>query len=81
MAVLVLNELEDEVVAALKKRAVRNHRSVEDEHRVILRDALTDEATEAPMSFEKFLLTMPDVGEDSDFARIPIKMRDVDLSD
>ena len=38
MAMLTIRNVEDEVVAALKARAVRHHRSLEAELRVALRD-------------------------------------------
>jgi antitoxin FitA len=39
VATLTIRNLEDEVVAALKERARRNHRSLEAEFRELLRDA------------------------------------------
>jgi len=62
---LLVRNIEDEIVRALKLRAARQGRSAEAEHREILREALGDE--EAHPSFKEFLLSMPDVGEDTDF--------------
>jgi antitoxin FitA len=63
---LIVRNIEDEVVLALKRRAARHGRSAEAEHREILREALVGDA-ERP-SFKDFLASMPDVGEDGDFA-------------
>lgn len=43
MANLHVRNLEDELLARLKRRAARHGRSVEAEHREILRQALVDE--------------------------------------
>ena len=63
-AVIVRN-LDDDVILALKRRAARHGRSSEAEHRAILREVLAEERV-CP-SFKDFLLSMPDVGEDEDF--------------
>jgi antitoxin FitA len=60
-----VRNVREEIVLALKRRAVRHGRSAEAEHREILRAALTEEAEGA--SFKAFLASMPDVGADSDF--------------
>ena len=65
MKQLVVRNLDDATVRALKRRAARNGRSAEAEHREILRDALRAEAANA--SFKGFLASMPDVGRDDDF--------------
>jgi antitoxin FitA len=67
MAQLLVRNLEDEVVAELKKRAARNRRSVEAEHREILRSALGHGP--GRQSLKGVLLSMPPAGEDDDFAR------------
>lgn len=66
MPTLVVRNVEPEVVAALKARAGRHGRSVEAEHREILSAALR---RRRKRSFTEVLATMPNVGEDSDFAR------------
>jgi plasmid stability protein len=66
MAQLVVRQLDDELVLALKQRAARSGRSAEAEHREILRQALASELRRP--SFKQFLLEMPAVGEDADFA-------------
>lgn len=76
MAQLIVRNLEQEVVSALKERAGRHGRSAEAEHREILRQALLESPPEDPKTV---LLAMPDVGEDEDFARIPDRPRPVDL--
>ncbi len=63
---LIVRDVPSEVVAALKRRAVRHGRSAEAEHRLLLRDALEPEMQAA--SFKAALASMPDVGRDDDFA-------------
>lgn len=74
MAQLIVRNLEDEVVQALQRRAAEHGRSAEAEHREILKAALLPER-----SFKAFLLSIPNVGGDSDFEREPASARDVDL--
>ena len=66
MKQLIVRNLDDATVRALKRRAARNGRSAEAEHRAILWEALRGEAAAA--SFKRFLASMPDVGRDEDFA-------------
>lgn len=65
MRQLIVRGVEDEVVAALRRRAARRGTSAEAEHRAILRAALADDL--ARPSFKQVLETMPDVGCDEDF--------------
>jgi plasmid stability protein len=67
MAQLIVRNLDDDVVRALKVRAARHGRSAEAEHREILREALAP--GRLARSFKQFLLEMPDVGLDVDFDR------------
>jgi plasmid stability protein len=76
VAQLIVRNLEDEVVAALKERAGRRGHSAEEEHRRILREALL---VAAPEERKSVLLQMPDVGEDADFERIADLPRELDL--
>lgn len=76
MAQLVVRNIEEEVVIALKKKAALTGRSAEAEHLEILRVALLEQP---PLSFKELLLSMPDVGEDADFARVQDFGRDVDV--
>jgi plasmid stability protein len=62
---LIVRNVDEAVVRALRRRAVRHGRSAEAEHRAILRDALAAETEEG--SFKRFLASMPEVGLDSDF--------------
>jgi plasmid stability protein len=67
MAQLIVRNLDDELVQALKVRAAQRRRSAEAEHRDILREALI-----APLrrtTLKALLLEMPAVGDDADFAR------------
>jgi plasmid stability protein len=65
MAQLVVRQLDDALVVDLKRRAARQGRSAEAEHRAILREALAPELVSP--NFKNFLREMPAVGEDSDF--------------
>jgi antitoxin FitA len=62
---LIVRNVGEQIVRALKRRAARHGRSAEAEHREILRAALSDEVDRA--SFKSFLTSMPDVGADEDF--------------
>lgn len=66
VATLVVRNLPDELVNALKQRAAKNKRSAEQEHREILRAALRGSRRR---SFAEMLSSMPNVGRDEDFAR------------
>ncbi len=65
MSQLIVRDIPQELVGALKRRAARHGRSAEAEHRSILRAAL--EAEVAAGSFKAMLASMPDVGLDEDF--------------
>lgn len=65
MANLLVRNIEDKVVQALKKRAGREHISAEALHRKILEDALISRRK----SFAEVIATMPDAGLDTDFER------------
>jgi plasmid stability protein len=77
MAQLIVRNLDEEVVAALKARAARNRRSVEAEHREILRAAVRPRGGRP--SFKEWLARMPDVGTSRDFARRRARARRVRL--
>ena len=66
MSQLIVRNVGEEIVRALKRRAARHGRSVEAEHREILRDAVRADAERS--SFKVALASMPAVGEDADFA-------------
>jgi antitoxin FitA len=77
MARLLVRGIETEVVRALEARAAQNGRSVEEEHRQILREALGQK--EPRQSLKEMLLAMPDVGEDRVFERAGNRGRAVEL--
>ena len=77
MAQLVVRKLESKVVMELRKRAARSGRSMEAEHREILRAALLP--TRGKESLKELLLLVPAVGQDSDFARPKSRPRRVRL--
>jgi plasmid stability protein len=77
MAQLIVRNLEPELIRRLKLRAAQHGRSMEAEHREILRQVLL--APESGVTLKALLLAMPPVGDDADFARIPDQGREVEL--
>lgn len=69
---LLVRNVPPEIVARLKRRAAEHGRSAEAEHRDLLERALG--APRSAASFKELLTSMPDVGEDGDFAR-PLAVR------
>lgn len=69
MAQLLVRNIEEAVVRKLRQKAAKDGVSVEEEHRRILRTSLLGKSGAPKMSFKDYLLTMPNVGEDSDFKR------------
>jgi plasmid stability protein len=67
MADLLVRNVDEELVRALKEQAGAHGRSAEAEHREILAAALT---RPRKRSFAEVLASMPDVGEDADFERV-----------
>ena len=67
MANLVVRNIDDDIVKALKFKAGKHGISAEAEHRQILREALL---TPPKKTFEEVLAIMPNVGRDSDFSRV-----------
>lgn len=63
---LLVRNVDEKVVAALKKRAGKENLSAEALHRKILEEALLSRRR----TFEEVLASMPNVGEDSDFERV-----------
>jgi plasmid stability protein len=63
---LIVRNIDEHISMALKQRAAANGRSAEAEHREILKSALQKPARR---SFAAVISGMPNVGEDSDFAR------------
>lgn len=82
MAELVVHDVEPALVAKLQQRADEHRRTIEDEHRSILRDALLPLNHESSaMTFEGYLRNMPEVGIDADFSRADGSIREVDLTE
>ena len=67
MANLIVRNVEDEVVQALKERSGKHGVSAEEEHRRILRRVLLRPRQK---SFAEALSQIPDVGKDADFSRV-----------
>lgn len=67
MGQLIVRNVEDEIIHALKVRAAQKRRSAEAEHREILRDTLAPRRR--GKTLKDLLLDMPAVGEDADFER------------
>lgn len=66
MANLVVRNIDESIVKALKARAGQNGVSAEAEHRRILKEALLMPQRK---SFAEVIASMPDLGKDSDFER------------
>jgi antitoxin FitA len=67
MANLIVRNVDDKLVEALKARAGKRGTSAEAEHRRILAEALRKPKKK---SLAEVLANMPNVGRDSDFARV-----------
>lgn len=67
MAQLLVRDVDDAIVKALRERAARHGRSAEAEHREILAKALRRTKRR---SFAEVLASVPNVGIDEDFARL-----------
>jgi plasmid stability protein len=76
VAQLLVRDIDESVVEALRIRAVRNGRSAEAEHREILREVLLGQHARG---LKQHLLAMPDVGEDADFEAPRLPARKIDL--
>lgn len=63
---LIVRNVGEDIVKSLKKRAAQNGRSAEAEHREILKATLHGPRRR---TFNEVVLSMPNVGEDSDFER------------
>ncbi|MSR56045.1 MAG: DNA-binding protein [Gemmataceae bacterium] len=66
MGQLIVRNLADELIQALRRRTARHGRSAEAEHREILRETHGSEVTRR--SFKSVLARMPDAGDDADFS-------------
>ena len=75
MAQLLVRDLEDAVVQALRQKAAEEGTSVEEAHRRILRLALLSKKPEK--DFKEFLLEMPEGGDDDVFERRRSQPREV----
>jgi hypothetical protein len=75
MAQLLVRDLEDAVVQALRQKAAEEGTSVEEAHRRILRLALLSKKPKK--GFKEFLLEMPEGGDDSIFDRHRSQPREV----
>ncbi|MGH8470825.1 MAG: FitA-like ribbon-helix-helix domain-containing protein [Gammaproteobacteria bacterium] len=73
MANLIVRNVDDDIVQALKARAGRHGSSAEAEHRRILAQVLLRPRRR---TFAEVLVRMPGVGEDADFERIDTNFRD-----
>ena len=72
MANLVVRNLDQRIVDALKRRAARHGQSAEAEHRKILEAVLLRAKRK---TFAQVLAQMPNVGHDEDFARVEDKRK------
>ena len=67
MGQLIVRNVDDELIRALKIRAAQRRRSAEAEHREILREALA--SRRKGKTLKDLLLEMPGSGDDADFER------------
>ena len=67
MANLIVRNLDQRIVDALKLRAARHGRSAEAEHRALLETLLIHPKKK---SFAEVLAAMPNLGRDDDFKRV-----------
>ena len=67
MAILIVRNIDDAIVKALKQRASRHGVSAEAEHRKILEQVLLQPAKKP---FSEALSLIPNVGNDADFERV-----------
>ena len=77
MAQLIVRNLDPELVHQLKMRAAQHGRSMEAEHREILRQVL--QAPQPKETLKALLLSIPPIGDGADFARIQDRGREVEL--
>jgi plasmid stability protein len=77
VAQLIVRNVDPEVVHRLKRRAAQHGRSMEAEHREILRQALL--TSEPGVTLKTLLRAMLPVGDDADFAQLPDQGREVEL--
>jgi plasmid stability protein len=66
MANLIVRNVDERIVRALKSRAGKHGRSAEAEHRELLATVLLKSRKK---SFAEVLTSIPNVGKDADFAR------------
>jgi len=67
MATLIVRNVDEKLIKALKARAGRRGVSAEAEHREILAQALLKSRKR---SFAEVIAAMPNLGQDSDFERV-----------
>ncbi|MEY3289373.1 MAG: hypothetical protein RLZZ419_1615 [Pseudomonadota bacterium] len=67
MPSLVVRNLDESIINALKQRAVEHQRSTEAEHRAISAEIFLKPPRK---TFAEVLASIPDVGTDADFQRI-----------
>lgn len=79
MSQLVVRNIAPALVRKLKQRAVEHRVSAEEEHRRILKRALTEPDDDFP-DLKSLLLAMPRSGGKADFARLKQLPREIDLS-
>ena len=77
MAQLIVRNLDPQTVSALRARAARSGRSMEAEHREILRTVLRP--SRGQTTLKEWLARMPNVGTDKDFERSRRRPRGVRL--
>jgi len=79
MAQLLVRDLEDEVVSALRAKAAQEGTSVEEAHRRVLR-AFAGQRGDRRRDFKAFLLSFPEGDAEKAFERRRNPPREVDLA-
>jgi plasmid stability protein len=70
MPYLLVRDVNESVAAALRRRAAAHGRSLEAEHRELLREALLADRPPAKRSFTEVLAVMPCFPEDDDLFNV-----------
>jgi len=79
MSQLLVRNIEQSVVKKLRRRAADLGVSVEEAHRRLLRDALSGDAIDSNLSFNKYLCSIPKSDDVIEFPRSRDLPRDISL--
>ncbi len=75
MSERAIHEVAPKKLDGLTQLSGQHRRTIEEEHKAILREALLNESfSESKPAFEPFLSTIPNVGNDLDVARVQVAL-------